>query len=141
MPTVRPTYEHWSRTYQVSAPVAGGQVCSVDASVNSGTIIPAGAAVDKGKIVGVAVDDADLLANISASDASAKTNYTTCFRKCVVPVTFAAAANWGAALKTAANGQVTPMVVGTDAEGLRIGTCYQLGGVASAAVGLAEIDV
>lgn len=48
-------------------------------------------------------------------------------------VTYAAAALFGARLKCAANGQVTPWISGTDAANLIIGVCTEPAGVAGGA--------
>lgn len=57
----------------------------------------------------------------------------------IYQVTYAAAALFGALLKSAASGAVTPWVSGTDAAGLIVGRCVQPGGVSGAGVALARI--
>lgn len=54
-------------------------------------------------------------------------------------VQYAAAATFGAALKAAASGAVTPWVSGTDAANLIVGRCVQPGGVSGAGAALARI--
>lgn len=73
--------------------------------------------------------------NASVLDESAATPYpgTLSVSPGIFNVTYAAAATFGAKLKAAANGQVTPWVSGTDAAGLIVGICVEPAGVAGGA--------
>lgn len=141
MGVVKPTYELGGtcRTYEVSAAVTGGQVVMADAVANSGKVIAS--TLTSLKVLGVAQDDADLLSNISATDATAKSNFTAVWDNVEIPVTYSFTANWRDPLKAAASGQVALWVSGTDLSGSIIGHCAEKGGVTSGNVGLARIRV
>lgn len=55
-------------------------------------------------------------------------------------VKYAATTTVGALLKSAANGEVTPWVAGTDGAQLIVGRCAEAGGVTAGATGLARIN-
>lgn len=131
MAGVRPNMERGPATYVANVAIAGGQLVMPD---TGGTIKPATAGATS--VIGVAADDA-----LPASARTA-TNFAT-FRPEVavysapaeVPVTFAATTLFGAKVKAAANGQVTPWITGTDAADLIVGRCTEPAGVSAAGVG------
>lgn len=59
----------------------------------------------------------------------------------VTGVTYAAAATHGQRLKSAANGQVTPWVTGTDAVSLIVGRCAEPAGVGAAGTGSIRLGI
>lgn len=157
MPGVNPKYQTGPRTYEVTANVIGGQLLEAS-TVASTTGLPTArvAAAGSATVIGVAAKDSIPVANQAAFQqtnaaypgAFPTTDLNVPNETCAVyndelaiPVTFAAAATYRQPLKAAANGAVTPLVVGTDAPGLQVGWCAQPGGVASAGVGLARILV
>lgn len=133
MSGVLPNTKMGPRTFEVSAAVTGGQLVEVDGT--TGKVKPAGAG--SALVLGVAA------ANAMPAGSDTNNNYAT-YRPHVavyyggyeMPVTYAANAAFGVLLKSAANGQVTPWVSGTDAAGLIVGRCTEPGGVSSGNVGL-----
>lgn len=130
-------------TYEVFSAVKGGMVIQArtDGLVEK---CSAGSV----KVLGVAEIDAKPFTNPVSTDAdgfetinlSPLPQHTTVgFGR--YPVTYAADCAFGAALKAAANGTVTPWITGTDAANLIIGKCDEPGGVVVAikAVGRAII--
>jgi len=134
--------------YQVSALVTGGSLVVADGG-GATTISTAGAAAIN--VLGVAVDDASPIISQAGNttgygspllDISVLRDYTAVVSGGVdIHVTYAAAATFGVLLKTAANGQVTPWVSGTDTlPATIVGRCTQPGGVlAGATVARARI--
>lgn len=119
-------------TCDVVEPVTGGQVVEARAASGAATQHPVGvAAAGSTTVKGVALLDATNAAQ-SATLVYPLPVSTTVAQEGVVPVTFAANAADGQALKAAATGKVTPWVSGTDASNLIIGYCEQAGGVTSA---------
>lgn len=140
-----PHYKHGPDSYQVSAQVLGGQLVVADGS-SATTVSVAGAAA--ANVLGVAGNDAAPIVSQAGSttgygqplvDISVLGDYVSVYHDVDMHVIFAATTTFGALLKTAASGQVTPWVSGTDAAGLIVGRCTQPGGVASATVGRARI--
>lgn len=137
--------------YTVDAPIAytvksgvaitGGQL--VEAT--TGGVIQVGTAGST-KILGVATKDGygtdgstgTTSYGAYALDASFPTNQVAVAHGHFV-VAYAAAAAFGAKLKAAASGGVTPWVSGTDAADLIVGVCSEPGGVAGAGNYLARI--
>lgn len=115
--------------------VAGGQVVEFDGATG---VRPAGAG--SATVAGVAVTDGAVAGTDALTGAGATANPRPAVVTVVrgpyrVPVTYAAAATYRALLKTAANGQVTPYVVGTDPVSQIVGRCDEIAGVGAAAVG------
>lgn len=135
--------------------VDGPETYEVVEAVKGGMIIEAraGGKVGKGAagsivVLGVAETDAKPFANPVSTDADGfeTINLSPLPDHVSVglgryPVTYAANTSFGALLKAAANGTVTPWVAGTDGAHLIIGKCDEPGGVvvATKAVGLAII--
>jgi hypothetical protein len=134
MSAVLPRFTAGPRTYDVVEAVTGGQL--VEARTN-GVGVAGAASV---KVLGIAMKDAT---NAAPATTNADPTPSTCpvAYEGEFVVTYAAAANFGDRLKAAATGQVTPMVLGTDADHLCIGTCTEEAGVGAGATGLARIDV
>lgn len=118
-------------TYEVASAVKGGMVIQAR---TDGKVEKAGAG--SVKVLGVAEIDAKPYANPVSTDGdgfetinlSPLPDHTTVgFGR--YPVTYAADAAFGVALKAAANGTVTPWISGTDAANLIIGKCDEPGGV------------
>lgn len=139
-------YKSGPDSYQVSALVKGGTLVVADGS-SALTVSTAGAGA--ANVLGVAGNDAAPIVSQSGAttsygdpllDVSALEDYVAVHHGCDIRVTYAAAATFGALLKSAASGQVTPWVSGTDAAGLIVGRCTQPGGIAAGAtVGRARI--
>lgn len=132
-----PHYKLGPDSYQVSATVHGGALVVADGS-SALTVSTAGAGA--ANVLGVAGNDAAPIPDQSSSttsygspllDISELPDYVAVYHGCDMHVTYAAAATFGALLKSAATGQVTPWISGTDAAGLIVGRCTQPGGVAS----------
>lgn len=130
-------------TYEVFSAVKGGMVIQArtDGKVEK---CSAGSA----KVLGVAEIDAKPFANPVSTDADGfeTINLSPLPQHTVVgfgryPVTYAADCAFGARLKAAANGTVTPWITGVDAADLIIGKCDEPGGVvvATKSVGRAII--
>lgn len=134
-------------TYSVnpSGYVLGGQLVEGNAD---GTVHTA--AAGSTKVLGVALKDAvgtqaadgtttyGGAVSYPSSDASFPTPYVSVAHG-ILKVSYAAAAAFGAKLKAAANGAVTPWVSGTDAADLIVGVCVAPAGVAGASTDLARI--
>lgn len=146
MSGIVPKFSGGPVTFQVSAKVTGGQVVKADASPAK-TVSPAGAG--SALVLGVALTDAiptETGVNDDFGNAIVPTNAypqhtTVAGPGFVVPVTYAANADFGALLKSAANGTVTPWVSGTDAAGLIIGRCFEPGGVVIATKATGDMRV
>lgn len=156
MPGQNPTFQTGPRTYEVEGNITGGQVVE-HSTVASTTGLPvcktSGAA--SARVLGVAFRDAVSLANRDAfesgttgypggfatTDISVPDETVTVYNDCWVLVQFSAACGERVPIKSAASGAVAPFVEGTDDPKLRIGWCAQVGGVASAGLGLARILV
>ncbi len=127
-------------SYQVSAAVTAGQLVIADGS-SATTVSPAGA--NAINVLGVATTNAAPVPDQSSStdslaggapllDISYVSDYVSVAHGCDMLVTYAASATFGQLLKTAASGQVTPWVDGSDTHpAYIIGRCTQPGGVAS----------
>jgi hypothetical protein len=143
-----PHYRLGPDSYQVSAQVLGGQLVTADGS-SATTVSVAGAG--SALVLGVAGGDAAPVVSQAGNttgygqpvvDISVLPDYVSVYHGADMHVTYAATALFGALLKSAATGQVTPWVSGTDAAGLIVGRCTQPGGVVvggSAVVGRARI--
>lgn len=138
--------------YEATAVIEGGQlVVPAAGATNAGVqgIAVAGAAA--ANVLGVAGRRAEPVASqgLTGTDADGYpfvypnpvSELTVVYKRCVVEVTYAAvAAGFGVKLKAAANGTVTPLVVGTDADSLAVGECRVVGGMgAGGGKGLAYI--
>lgn len=142
MAGVIPRFTTGPVTYEVVEAVAGGKIVEARAAGKVGV-----AAAGSVKVLGVATKDSAPVASNSTTDAFGNKvlNINPVTQYCAVgvgfyPVTYAATATFGVALKAAANGQVTPWLSGTDAANLIIGYCAEPLGVNSGAVGLAKIS-
>jgi hypothetical protein len=147
-----PHYKLGPASYQVSALVTGGQLVAADGS-SATTVSVAGAG--SALVLGVAGNDAAPIPSQASStdtaaggaplvDISVLSDYTSVYASGYdMHVTYAANATFGALLKSAASGQVTPWVSGTDAAGLIVGRCTQPGGVTTStnAVGRMRVSV
>lgn len=128
-----PVFDNSPVTCDVVAAVTGGQVVETRAPSGAATQHPCGpAGAGSVTVLGVALIDATN-AGQSATLATPLPPATVVAVQGVVPVTYAAAATYGALLKAAASGQVTPWVTGTDNPSLVIGKCMETAGVASGA--------
>lgn len=141
MSGINPTFlEGGPDTVTVSVAVTGGQLLMADTS-NVGQAKPstAGAAT----CIGVALADGQpLSARTNLNFSTARNVVAIAYGGMDVPgVTYAANANWGAKLKAAATGQVTPWISGTDAADLIIGICAEPAGVLSGATGRVRLTV
>lgn len=135
-------------TYEVAEAVKGGMLIVPNSAVaGDKTVKKAGAGATK--VLGVAEIDARPFVDPVSTDADgfetlniAPMPQETTAGFGVYPVTYAADCAFGAALKTAANGQVTPWATGVDAADLVVGYCAEPGGVvvATKATGLANIS-
>jgi hypothetical protein len=122
----------------VAAVIVGGQLVIPDAT-NKFNVNVAGAAATN--CIGVAIEDAAPAGTDPTTDVAAREVITPVAYGVQVPVTYAAISATGDRLKCAANGQVTPMVLGTDAPHLCVGTNTDpSGSVGAGAVGLALIE-
>lgn len=140
MSGVQPHYKLGPDSYQVSATVLGGQLVIPDASPATTVSVADAAAVN---VLGVAGNDASPYVSQAAFtdsnsggqplvDVSVLPDYTAVYHgPCDIRVTYAAAANFGALLMAAANGQVTPFTGSTYSQ--IVGRCTQPGGVAAGA--------
>ncbi len=138
MSGVQPRYQNGPRTYPVAAVIVGGQLVIPDAT-NKYNVNVAGAAATN--VIGVALEDAAPAGTDPTTDVAAREVITPVACSVQVLVTYAAISATGDRLKAAANGQVTPMILGTDAPHLCVGTNVDpSGSVAAAAVGLAFIE-
>jgi hypothetical protein len=142
MPGALPHLKHGPDSYQVSAQVLGGQLVVADGS-SATTVSVAGAGA--ANVLGVAGADAAPVVSQAGNvtgygqpvvDISVLPDYVPVYHGADMHVTYAATATFGALLKSAATGQVTPWVSGTDAAGLIVGRCTQPGGVAVSAGGV-----
>jgi hypothetical protein len=132
-------------TALVSGVVAGGQFVDAD-QTNSDTNGARTVAVSgAGSLlcVGVALQDAAPAGTDSSTDAAARPPQTSIARAgSCVPVTFAAQSKYGDRLKTAASGQATPWVDGTDDVAKIVAINVDPGGVvASGGVGVVSLLV
>ena len=136
--------------YEAVVAVEGGQVVVPDTgATNPGVqgIQPAGA--DAHNVLGVAGRRAEPVAsqNLTGTDGDGYpfvdvnpvNELTVVYRGCVVPVNYApgTAVAFGDKIKSAASGEVTLWVSGTDASDLCIGECRVIGGVGAAGATLA----
>lgn len=143
MPGVVPRYTTASQTYEVVEQVTGGQLVEARAASKIG-VAGAGSAkclgIARGDALpaGTAQDSTDVFGN-PVIQTSPVNQYVTVSRAECYRVKYAAAASFGDLLKTAALGQVTPWVSGTDAAGLIIGRCVEPAGVALGALGDTDI--
>jgi hypothetical protein len=138
-----PHLRHGPDNYQVSAAVAGGTLVVADASPAT-TVSTAGAGAVN--VLGVAGNDAAPIPNQASGtdslaggapllDISVVPDYAAIYHGNDMHVTYAANATFGELLKSAASGQVTPWVSGTDTNPATIiGRCTQPGGVTTAPV-------
>lgn len=148
MSGIVPRFQHGGPvTYEVVEAIAGGQLVEARAASKVGV-----AAAGSAKCLGVATKDATPTASGSSTDAFGNpvqslvevTKYVAVGgTPQIYPVTFAADTGFGVLVKSAANGQVTPWVSGTDAAGLIVGRCVSEAGVvvATSAVGYVKFYV
>jgi hypothetical protein len=141
MPGALPHYRSGPDSYQVSAAVAGGTLVIADGTTTT-TVSTAGAGAIN--VLGVAGNDAQPVPNQASAtdslaggapllDISVVGDYVAVYHGVDIAVTYAATAAFGQLLKSAAAGQVTPWVSGTDTlPATIVGRCTQPGGVASA---------
>ena len=126
---------------EVVEPVLGGQFVETRAASAGATqrcVGVAGAA--SATVVGVAlIDAAPVAAQANPLLIASYPVATAVAIQGEVNVTYAANATYGARLKVAAAGQVTPWISGTDNPSLIVGYCAVPGGVASAAVGVVRL--
>lgn len=146
MSAINPKFEKGPVTYQVAETVRGGQLVEARGSSKIGV-----AAAGSSTVLGVAQTDAKATVTTQSTDSdsnilvdlgqAAYPPDVAVIKFGEVPVTYAANASFGALLKAAANGQVTPWVSGTDAAGLIVGRCTEPAGVviATKATGLMRI--
>lgn len=134
------SYDRGPVTFEVNAQVTGGQLVVPDGA--TGKVKPA--AGGETTCLGVATTDAipsgtnqdpTVVGAVSSINASPLLPYTGVANNGVFKVTYAAAATFGELLKLAANGQVTPLVVGTDNSDLIVGRCFETAGVGAGATG------
>jgi hypothetical protein len=132
MAGIVPKFMGRSITCDVVEAVTGGQVVEARAASGAATQRPVGvAAAGSTTVRGVALIDATNATQSAALVYPLPVSTTVLVEGGGIPVTYAANANDGAALKAAAAGKVTPWVSGTDAADLIIGYCDQAGGVTS----------
>jgi hypothetical protein len=148
MSGIVPRFQHGGPvTYEVVEAVAGGQLVEGRAASKIGV-----AAVNSLKCLGVSTKDATPTASGSSTDSFGNpvqslvevTKYTAVGgTPQIYPVTFAADCTFGALVKCAANGQVTPWVAGTDAPERIVGRCVSEAGVtvSASAVGYVKFYV
>jgi hypothetical protein len=137
MSGVNPVLFEGPDTMTVNVAVTGGQLVMPD---TGGKIKPATAGA--ATVLGVALEDGAPTSSQTALNFSiARTEVAVAYGDVDVRVTYAANANWGAKLKAAASGQVTPWISGTDAADLIVGVCTEPAGVLSAAVGRMRLSV
>jgi hypothetical protein len=123
-------------SYEVSAAVTGGQLV---VPTTGGKVGPAGA--DALTVLGVALNDALPTGSDVNTTFSTARNYTAvAYGPAELNVTYAAAATFGAKLKAAASGQVTPITADGDPR-LIVGICTEPAGVGSGLVGRMRISV
>lgn len=140
-----PVYERGPITYPVagSTVVTGGQM--VDA-VAGGSVAPSAA----GSLICLGVALADAIgpsANQNSTDGLGNTvtnltviqPYVAVAFSGVYMLTYAANCNFGAYVKTAASGQVTPWIDGTDDVAKIVGRCLQAAGATSGQTGLTQL--
>jgi hypothetical protein len=120
-------------TRDAKAAIVGGQLLEATTATGGG-VQPAGA----GSLVvqGVALNDADPAPSTPAGTivVNPVPPTVTVARSLIVPVTYAAAATFGAKLIAAAGGQVTPAGAAPDMRTV-VGECQEPGGVALGGVG------
>jgi hypothetical protein len=138
MSGVQPRYQNGPRTFPVAAAIVGGQLVIPDVT-NHFNVNVAGAAATN--VIGVALEDGAPAGTDPATYVFAREATIPVACGVQVLVTYAANSNTGDRLKAAANGQVTPMILGTDAPHLCVGTNTDpAGSVLAAATGLALIE-
>lgn len=130
-----PHFKSGPDSYQVSAQILGGQLVVADGSAAT-TVSVAGAG--SALVLGVAGNDAGPIVSQagnttsygqSVTDISVLPDYVSVYHGSDMHVGYVATTVFGALLKSAAAGTVTPWVSGTDAAGLIVGRCTQPGGV------------
>jgi hypothetical protein len=141
MATIIPRFDHGPVTFTAIAAVVGGQL--VDGV--AGGVQPS--AATSNVCVGVATTDALPVATsqaptipgiTTAVNAAPLPPYVAVAAEGVWPLTYAAAATFGARLVTAANGQVTPAGATPDARQV-VGICLEPAGVGIGAVGATQL--
>lgn len=132
MPGVLPYRRLGPATFEANVAITGGMVVEPDGTTGKIKPAAAGSAV----ALGVAADDAaPTSAQTSLNYGTARPDVAVYHAPCETRCTYAANTVFGAKVKTAANGQVTPWVSGTDASALVVGICTEPAGVLAAAVG------
>lgn len=145
MPGIPIRHQDQPITFAVAAVVTGGQFVDADQAlsvINAAPTVQVSAAASK-LCVGVALRDAAPAGTDPITDAAARPPNTTVARGgSVVPVTFAAASTFGDRLKTAASGEATPWVDGTDDPAEIVAINVDPGGqVAAGATGYVALTV
>jgi hypothetical protein len=138
MPGAIPAFEEGPVTFTVNAAdtVVGGQLVESDGA--SPAFIRA-ASADSQKCIGVATNDGvgvsvSQVPTVPGTDSpvvnvSLVDPYVAIGTRGVWRLLYAASATFGARLKCAASGQVTPWVSGVDNPELQVGICYEPAGV------------
>lgn len=138
-------YNEGPITYGVSAVVAGGTFVDAaqSASVTAAAALVATSGAGSLLAVGVALTDAAPAGTDPTNTTVQRpTTVTVARRGSCVPVVFAAASTFGDRLKTAASGQVTPWIDGTDDVAKIVGINVDPSGhIAAAGTGLVSIAV
>jgi len=146
MPGVVPAYPCGPITFEVSANVVGGQLVVPDGTTQKVKPSVGGDAT----VLGIATKDAvpsatsqDSTVPISqnAFNFSPVSPYVAVAGDGTWPMTAAAAIAFGALVKAAAAGAVTPFVEGTDDASLVVGQCVDPAGIASGSVGLIRLKI
>jgi hypothetical protein len=138
MAGVVPRYDDGPVTFQCSdsASIVGGMLVESDAGspakvqpASAGSQVSIGVATND--TVGVSVSQVPTVPGTTSPSINAALlpPYVAVASDGVYPVRYAATTAFGARLKCAANGQVTPWVSGTDNAELIVGICYEPGGV------------
>lgn len=133
------------QSFEVAENVVGGQLVEARAASQVGV-----AGADSAAVLGVAIADAVPVGSFDAAPVNGVLNAAPQPNRVgiahagdEVPVTYAAAADFGVLLVAAANGQVTPFVPAAAGAApnahLIVGRCVEPAGVAAGAVGLTWI--
>lgn len=138
MSGVNPVLFDGPDTVTVNVAVTGGQLVMPDSTTGKVKPATAGAAT----VLGVALEDGAPTSSQTALNLSiARPEIAVAYAPVDIKVSYAAAATFGAKLKAAAAGAVTPWVSGTDAADLIVGICTEPAGIASAGLGRMRLTV
>jgi len=141
MPGIPVRRQHGPRSHEVVEAIVGGQLVEGRAASKVGV-----AAAGSKRVLGVAIADAVPASAFNAAPVNGILNAAPlpnrvglASRGDEVPVKYAATATFGQKLKAAANGTVTPVADGDDAQ-LVVGVCIEPAGVTTAnTVGQMEV--